>query len=92
MSEPLELGSWAIAYTNGGKYYVADEHWQELVSAYHGWMERSHNRVLTLTGRDGAQIVIAASVLTDICRSTPETRMRMAAIEQAEKAERGFQE
>lgn len=88
----MELGTWAIVYTNGGKYFVAEEHWQEIVAAYHGWMERSHNRVLALTGRDGADILIAASVMTDICRSTPETRQRHRDFVAAEKAEAGFQE
>lgn len=84
--------SWVIVYTNGGKYYVADDHWSELVAAYHGWMERSHNRVLSLTGRDGAEILLAASIMTDLCRSTPDSRRRSRELEAAEKAEAGFAE
>lgn len=84
--------SWVIVYTPGGKYYVANEHWTELVAAYHGWMERSHNRVLSLSGRDGADIVIAASIITDVCRSTPDSRKRSREFEAAEKAESGFTE
>lgn len=84
--------SWVIVYTPGGKYYVADEHWTELVAAYHGWMERSHNRVLSLTGRDGADILVAASIITDLCRSTPESRRLAREFEAAEKAEAGFTE
>lgn len=85
--------TWVIVYTmDGSRYYVEPEHWNELQAAYKGWMERSINAVLDLTGRDGAEIRLAASRIGDLCRSTPASRKAAREYEQQEKAESGFSE
>lgn len=90
----LELGSWVMLFTTQGQsmYFVDAAHWDEIDAAHGHWIERRIDRVLSLVGRDGSDIRIAASRISDFCLSTPEARARGRELEAAEKAESGFAE
>lgn len=95
MSPPLvELGSWVAVFVveNAGKYHVSVDHWDEIDAAMHHWAERRIDRVLTLTSNDGEALLIPASRISDVSRSTPVSRERQRALEAASKAEMGFEE
>jgi hypothetical protein len=75
---------------NAGKYHVEAVHWDELDAAYHHWIERRIDRVLSLTCTDGGPLLIAASRIAELCMVTPETRQRQRELESAFKAEAGY--
>lgn len=83
------LGSWILLYTvQANSMYIVDAaQWDEIDAAYGNWIERRIDRVLCLTGRDGSDIRIAASRVSDFCLSTPEARGKAREYELAEKAE-----
>lgn len=89
-----ELGSFVRLYIveNGGAYHVMEDHWDEIDAAYHNWIERKIDRVLSLVGNNGSDILLAASRISEVCRMTPECRQRARELEAAEKAESGFAE
>lgn len=86
--------SWIDVYLvpPGGHYHVSLEHWDEIDAAYHHWIERRIDRVLTLTCADSEPLMIAASRVGEFSRSTPEGRARGRVITDAVKAETGFVE
>lgn len=92
MSDTVEYGSYVCVFVveNAGKYHVDLSHWDELDGAYHHWIERKIDRVLSLTCTDGGPLLLAASRITELCQSTPETRERSRQLEAACKAESGF--
>jgi hypothetical protein len=73
-------------------YFVDATHWDEIDAAYGHWIERRIDRVLSLVSRDGGEVRIAVSRVSDFCLSTPEVRARARELDAAEKAESGFQE
>lgn len=94
MSAIVEVGSFVKVYVvdNGGVYNIDFHQWDEIDAAYHAWIERRIDRVLALTGVSGGDVLIAASRISDVCASTPDSRERDRAIEAAQKAESGFEE
>lgn len=94
MSGIAEYGSHICLFVveNAGKYHVEASHWDELDAAYHHWIERRIDRVLSLTCTDGGALLIAASRIAELAMSTPETRARSRELAEACKAEGGFQE
>lgn len=83
---------WIAVFVPNGKYHVERSHWDELDAAYHHWIERRIDRVLSLTLMDGTPLLIAASRIEELTLSTPESRRRSRELAEAEKAEGGFVE
>lgn len=94
MSTTSAAGSFVQVYIreNGGRYHVQPEHWDEFDAAYHHWVERRIDRVLSLTCNDGGPLLVAASRISEIVMSTPENRERDRELVEALKAESGFAE
>jgi hypothetical protein len=92
--DTIELGSFVIVnlVENCGAYHVESSHWDELTAFYANWIERRIDRVIELVATDGAPIVLAASRISEMNLSTPESRARYRAIEAARKMEAGFVE
>lgn len=77
---------------DGNTCQVSGDHWDELDAAYHNWYERHIDRVLALTCLTGSDFIVAASRISDILRSTPESRTKNHELEAAQKAARGFRD
>lgn len=92
MSATADFGSHIALFVveNAGKYHVDLAHWDELDAAYHHWIERRIDRVLSLNCTDGGPLLIAASRIAEVTTSTPETRARSRELEEAYKAETGY--
>jgi len=73
-------------------FRVETHHWDEIDAAYHQYVERRIDRVLTLDSTDGTPLLIAASRIGGVSISSPESRERIRAIEAALKQEAGFAE
>lgn len=94
MTPTIDVGSYVAVFLveNSGKYHVEPSHWDELDAAYHHWIERKIDRVLTLTCTDGGPVLLAASRIDSLTLVTPETRKRSFELQEALKAEGGFTE
>jgi len=90
----VEIGTFIAVYVreDGGCYHVHDRQWDEIDAALHNWIERRIDRVLALTTCDGADLLVPASRLAEVTRSTPETRDVSRKRDAAMKAENGFEE
>ena len=92
MSDTIDSGSYAALYLDGesGEFHIQPHHWDEIDAAYHNWVERRIDRVLSLTCDDGRPLLIAASRVGGLAMSTPEYRQRSRELDDARKAEGGF--
>lgn len=89
-----ELGTFLAVYIryDNGVHHVLDSHWDEMDAALHQFVERNIDRVLTLTNCNGAEIMLPASQVGAVVRTTQESRQRQRERDAAFKAEGGFDE
>jgi len=90
--EPIELGNWISIFTveNGAYHQVRDDQFDEIDAAYGNWAERRVDKLLHLTTVEGNDLLIAASRISEVVRSTPATREAMRRFAKLSKIEDGF--
>lgn len=90
----LGLGAFVVVTVVGedSAWWVEPEMWDEADAAYHNWIERRIDRVLSFTTDAGAPLLLAASRIGALALTSPEIRAKMRAIDAARKAESGFEE
>lgn len=89
-----DVGTFLCIYIryDGGAFHVAESYWDEIDAAFHQYVERNINRVLSLTNTNGADLLLPACQIGAVLRTTPESRERQRKLDAASKIETGFQE
>lgn len=79
--EPLtEIGTTVRVFTRyAGDWCIAPEHWDEMDAAIGHWLSsgRTADRLLTLTTPEGSDVVLLASEIVGMSRSTRDSRRRV---------------
>lgn len=92
MTEQLDIGEFVelTLKNEDGAYYVGAGHWDEIDAAYHQFIERRLDKVLSLITLAGGDLLLPISHVSAVSRSTPEVRAKNARIGAAIKSEQGF--
>ncbi len=89
----VEIGTFvAVSLVSSETYWIPERYWDEIDAAFHNFIERRIDKLLSLTTLAGAEILIPVSRIGDVGLSTPETRDRTRALDRAMQAEQGFTE
>lgn len=90
----VELGTYMVLSVadDNSSWWLSPDMWDEADAAYHHWIVRRIDRVLSFTTDAGAPLLLSASRIGALSMTTPEIRARMRAIDAARKAEAGFEE